>query len=265
MTQMRELFVNYWWQLISVAVACYLIGGINFAILFTKAIKHEDIRQKGSGNAGTTNVFRVFGLRMGALTFLCDALKGVVVCVACLLIFKSTNRALDFEYWAGIFVVLGHIFSVYNNFRGGKGVATSIGVCFVLHPILMLCCVIPICAVIFIVDRMSVMSLLFSVFMIVWHWTVLRESVGISACVFITIMFAFVIFAHRHNIVRIFTGKELRTGVRRKILRKDKKEARLLREAEERKMQELQAEETDEQETQTDEGGAEEKTAPKDE
>lgn len=209
-----------------VAAFSFALGGVNFAILFTKAIKHEDIRGVGSGNPGTTNVFRVFGLRMGALTYVCDVLKGVVPCVACLLIFRFTETEIAFEYWAGLFAVTGHIFSPFHKFKGGKGIATSMGVCLVTQPILTLCCIIPIVIIIFVVDRMSVVSLLFAVFMIVWHWTMLLDSVGLASCVFISCMFAFVIFAHRHNILRILTGKEMRTGVRRKLLRQDKREAK---------------------------------------
>lgn len=211
-------FTTYWWQLALTAISCYAFGGINFAILFSKAIKHEDIRTVGSGNAGTTNIFRVFGLRMGALTFLCDAFKGVFVCLLCKYIFAHTNCSLAFMHWAGLFVVLGHVFPPYYKFRGGKGVATSIGVCATTHPLLMLCCVLPMLAIIFIVDRMSVMSILFAVFMIVWHWTMLVSVEGIAGCAFLTAMFVVVLFAHRHNILRIVQGKELRTGVRGKFL-----------------------------------------------
>lgn len=225
-----ELFANYWWQLILVAVAAYVFGGVNYAILFSKLIKHRDIREVGSGNAGTTNVFRVFGLRMGALTFVCDVIKGVVPTLLCMFIFRFTKRETDFMYWAGLFAVLGHIFPVFHRLRGGKGVATAIGVCLVVQPILTLCCVPLAIALIFAVDRMSVMSILFSIFLTVWHWTMLLDDVGLVSCIFVTCMFVAVLFAHRHNIVRILTGKEMRTGVRRKILRKDKREARLERE-----------------------------------
>jgi len=234
---MTELFAKYWWQLILVAVVAYAFGGVNYAILFSKLIKHRDIREVGSGNAGTTNVFRVFGLRMGALTFLCDVMKGVVPTLACMFIFRFTERETDFMYWAGLFAVLGHIFPVFHQLRGGKGVATAIGVCLVVQPILTLCCVPPAIALIFAVDRMSVMSILFSVFLTVWHWTMLLDKIGLASCIFVTCMFVAVLFAHRHNIVRILTGKEMRTGVRRKILRKDKREARLERERLEKEAQ----------------------------
>lgn len=234
---MVDLFVNYWWQLLLVALFSFALGGVNFAILFTKIIKHKDIRDMGSGNPGTTNVFRVFGLRMGALTYVCDVLKGVVPCVACLLIFRYTEIEIAFEYWAGLFAVLGHIFPPFYKFKGGKGIATSMGVCLVTQPILTLCCIIPMLIVIFAVDRMSVVSLLFAVFMIVWHWTMLLDTVGLESCVFISCMFAVVIFAHRNNILRLLTGKEMRTGVRRKLLRKDKREARLAAQAVEEQTQ----------------------------
>ena len=215
-----SVFANCWWQMCLVALCCYLIGGINFAILFTKCIKHEDIRTVGSGNAGTTNVFRVFGLGMGALTFLCDSLKGVVACLVCKFVFANCEYSVAIQYWAGLFAVLGHIFSPYHKFRGGKGVATSVGVCITMQPLLMVCCVLPIIAVIFITDRMSVMSILLSLFVTVWHWAVLLPQVGLPACVFVSVMFAVVLFAHRHNVVRILQGKELRTGVRKAVFGK---------------------------------------------
>lgn len=220
-----SVFANCWWQMVLVALASYLLGGINFAILFTKSIKHEDIRAVGSGNAGTTNVFRVFGLGMGALTFLCDSLKGVVACLVCKFVFANCEFSVAIQYWAGLFALLGHIFSPYHKFRGGKGVATSIGVCITMQPLLMLCCVLPIIAVIFVTDRMSVMSILLSLFLTVWHWAVLLPTVGLPACVFVSVMFAAVLFAHRHNIVRILQGKELRTGVRKAVFKKGKQTA----------------------------------------
>ena len=254
---MKELFANYWWQLILVAVASYAFGAVNYAILFSKLIKHKDIRQEGSGNAGTTNVFRVYGLRMGALTFLCDVLKGVVPTLLCMFIFRFTGREYDFMYWAGLFVVIGHIFPAFHKLRGGKGVAASIGVCLVTQPIVTLCCVLPAVALIFILDRMSVMSILFSIFFIVWHWTMLLDEVGLCSCIFVTVMFCAVLFAHRHNIVRIFQGKEMRTGVRRKLLRKDKREARLERERLEREKLENALEEPTVEQNETAEQNAE--------
>jgi len=219
-----NFFSTYWWQAAIVALWSYALGGINFAILFCKTIKHKDIRSLGSGNAGTTNVFRVFGLGMGALTFLCDALKGVTVCLVCKFAFAHTGSEVTFMYLAGLFAVLGHVLPPYSDFKGGKGVATGIGVCAAVQPLLMLCCVLPILALIVITDRMSVMSVAFAVFMIVWHWVVLLPGVGVTACVFLSAMFAIVLIAHGKNIVRIFTGKELPTGVRAQLFCRKRKD-----------------------------------------
>ena len=141
-------------------------------------------------------------------------------------IYADADVALTFAYWAGLFAVIGHIFPVFYNWWGGKGVATSIGVCFVVQPLLSLYCVLPLFLLVFVVDRMSVMSLTLAAFMIVWHWAVLAKSVGVVACTFVTVMFALVILAHRGNILRIVTGKEPKTGLRRKLLRIDKREAK---------------------------------------
>lgn len=217
-----DFFAEYWWQLALVAVLSYTFGCVNYAVVFSKAFKHCDIRTLGSKNAGTTNMFRVFGLRMGALTFVCDALKGVIPCLLCLVIFKNSGMQLQFAYWAGLFAVVGHVFPVLYRWRGGKGVATSIGVCFAVQPLLSLCCALPAIAIILIFDRMSVMSLLLSVFMIVWHWCMLFDSVQVTGCVFATVTFSIVILAHWQNIIRIFSGKELKTGVRKSIFGRKK-------------------------------------------
>lgn len=216
---MFDVFVKHWWQFCIVAVLSYCVGSVNFAVIFSRLIKKSDVRTVGSGNPGTTNMYRVFGLRMGVLTLVCDVLKGVICCLVTYFSLMSLGleAATQAEYFAGLFAVLGHVFPAMYRFKGGKGVATSIGVMFCVQPILMLCCVLPMFAVILLTDRMSVMSLLLSVFMIVWTWTVLLPQIGLFCCVALTVMFAVVMFAHRHNIVRLFTGKENSMGIRRAL------------------------------------------------
>ena len=198
-----------------------LVGSINFSILFSHLFKRTDVREYGSGNPGTTNMFRVFGLRMGALTFLCDALKGVVACLVSAFIFDKVGfepaAVTTAKHVAGLFAVLGHVFPVYYGFKGGKGVATSIGVMFCLEPLVTLCCMLPIIALILITDRMSVMSICYAVFNIVWAWAVSLGEIGAFNACLVTVMFAVVLFAHRHNIVRLVKGHELPTGVRRAL------------------------------------------------
>ena len=115
---------------IVMAIIAYAIGSVNFSVIFSKKFAGFDVRQKGSGNAGTTNMLRSVGKKAAALTLICDILKGVVsILIALLLgsIFKAENTALLVQI-AAIAVVIGHTFPIFFGFKGGKGVATSLGI-----------------------------------------------------------------------------------------------------------------------------------------
>ena len=119
-----------------VGLIAYLIGSINFAIIFSKKFAGFDVREKGSKNAGTTNVLRTVGKKAAALTLICDILKGVVAVLIAMLAAKIWEES-DIEvlkYLAGLFSIIGHTFPVYYGFKGGKGVATSLGVLLVVNP-----------------------------------------------------------------------------------------------------------------------------------
>lgn len=114
-------------------ILAYLLGSISFAVVFSKAFMKKDIRELGSGNAGTTNVMRTGGFKLGALTFLCDVLKGFVACLIGKLVFA--NVFANDEQWAvygaflcGLACMLGHVFPIFFQFKGGKGIATSVGI-----------------------------------------------------------------------------------------------------------------------------------------
>lgn len=120
--------------LVIVALVSYLFGSINWALIIAKS-KNKDIRSMGSGNPGTLNMSRNLGLKFGILTFLLDVLKGVLPTLITFFVFrgiKFTNSNFyvsDFAiYLSGLSVVLGHIFPVYFGFKGGKGIASTIGV-----------------------------------------------------------------------------------------------------------------------------------------
>ena len=128
---------------IFVAVISYLIGSINTSIILSKSIYGTDIRTSGSGNAGATNMLRTHGKGIAIATLICDVLKGMIAIViaawadialndfakkAILTPFVSQYILGNLKYIAGVFVVLGHDFPVFFGFRGGKGVATSLGV-----------------------------------------------------------------------------------------------------------------------------------------
>lgn len=121
-------------------LVAYLIGSISSAVIISKIISGEDIRDHGSGNAGATNMLRVHGKLAGILTLIIDILKGVVaIGIAMLLalllsaIKPESTLAPCLKYLAGLFVVLGHDFPIFFKFKGGKGVATSLGVILMLN------------------------------------------------------------------------------------------------------------------------------------
>ena len=122
---------------IIMAVIAYLIGSVNFSVIISKKMAGFDVREKGSGNAGSTNVLRTVGKKAAIITLVCDILKGVVSVLIALLVGaivgKTANSAVVIEI-AALAVVIGHTFPVFLGFRGGKGVATSLGACFCFDP-----------------------------------------------------------------------------------------------------------------------------------
>ena len=121
----------------------YAIGSINFSVIISKRIAGFDVREKGSGNAGTTNMLRSVGKKAALITLMCDILKGVVAILVAFLagkIVKNIDGALLVQI-SGILVVLGHTFPIFFEFKGGKGVATSLGVLMMINwQIGLICC-----------------------------------------------------------------------------------------------------------------------------
>lgn len=113
---------------ILVALISYLIGSISFAIIFSKKMAGFDVREKGSYNAGATNVLRTVGKKAAILTLICDSLKGVLSILIAMLAAKIwTEVNLEvLKYLAGLFAIIGHTIPIYYGFRGGKGVATAL-------------------------------------------------------------------------------------------------------------------------------------------
>ena len=113
-----------------VALVAYTLGSLNFALILSKRMYGEDIREFGSKNAGTTNMARTYGKKAALFTILGDILKGVVAVIAGSFLMGATLGG----YFAGLMCVVGHIFPVFYNFRGGKGVATAAAVILVVNP-----------------------------------------------------------------------------------------------------------------------------------
>lgn len=199
---------------IIVAVCAYLIGSINFSVIISKKLAGFDVRQKGSGNAGTTNMLRSVGKGAAAITLVCDILKGVVAILFALLISwiaKNISGALLVQT-AGIAVILGHTFPVFFEFKGGKGVATSLGVLICINwKVGLLCLVFAI--IIIAVTRMvsagsCTAAILYPVLTLFGVQKDFFIVAGESYLVFSLILALIVIFNHRENIKRILTGKE---------------------------------------------------------
>lgn len=206
-------------------IGAYLIGSINFAVIFTKLFTHNDIRDFGSGNAGTTNVMRVGGVLPGIFTFVCDALKGFIACEMGKLIFDyiSNQPAGEWSngiygaYLCGVACMLGHVFPLFFQFKGGKGVATSVGIFAVCCPIAIILGLIVFAISVLLTQIVSLSSLIATVVVVTlslvfhkvdaffWPQAVLSFAMGII-----------VVLKHIDNIKRLIAGKEKRLHIRGK-------------------------------------------------
>lgn len=199
---------------IIVAIIAYAIGSINFSVILSKKMAGFDVREKGSGNAGSTNMLRTVGKKAAILTLICDILKGVVsILIAFLVgkIVKDVDRALLVQI-AGILVVVGHTFPIFFEFKGGKGVATSLGVLLMTNWQIGLICL-TFALVIIIASKMVSMgsigaAILFPVLTIFINEHYIVASSGPKYFIFSLILALFVIFNHRENIQRILNGTE---------------------------------------------------------
>lgn len=194
--------------LIVVLIVAYLIGSIPFGYLIVRKKVGADIRETGSGGTGATNVSRRAGKAAGILTLVLDALKGSV---AVLIARVVAGPSLSGEWLiaaAAIAVIVGHIFPVWLRFRGGKGVATGVGVFLVIAPIALLCAGVLFIALVAFTRYVSLGSIVAAATIPLFLWFVVAAArpVLIAAIV----VAALIIFAHRGNIGRLARGVESR-------------------------------------------------------
>ncbi len=204
-------------KIAAVAIGAYLFGNLNPALIISK-IKKQDIRKMDSGNPGSMNMFRNYGVVLGVVTLLCDALKGAIPCILgwWLLGDEFSFSADKFGlYLGGFCVILGHIFPVFLKFKGGKGIASSIGVCLVADPIVTLITFVIGVAFILITKMGSVTSfIIISIPLAIEGFKISSFADGYMAVVdaiLVFALFSLTLFAHRKNIVKLFTGKESKT------------------------------------------------------
>ena len=191
-----------------VVVVAYLIGTIPFGYLIVKSTSGGDIRETGSGGTGATNVSRRAGKAAGILTLILDAAKGALAVVIATLVSDGWVVAAA----AAIAVIVGHIFPVWLGFRGGKGVATAVGVFLVLAPLALLCAGIVFVAVVGLTRYVSLASLCAaaSIPLFLWLQQLLIQPRGeikvpLTAALVVAVL---IIFAHRGNISRLMNGTE---------------------------------------------------------
>ena len=192
-----------------IIITAYLLGNISTSYIVAKRLAGVDIRTQGSGNAGSTNVLRTLGKKAGALTFIGDVLKGLIAVLIARFIGYGVN--LDdttCAYIAVVAVVLGHNYPVFLGFKGGKGVATSLGSMLGMNPLVALLCLgffIIIVAITKYVSLGSILGIgLSPVIMMINH-----NTKGVLVTLFLTIS---VVITHKENIKRLLNGTERKLG-----------------------------------------------------
>lgn len=199
---------------IIIGVIAYCLGSISFSVIFTKKLAGFDVREKGSKNAGSTNVLRTAGKKLAALTLLCDILKGVVAVLIAYIagrIFSLPNgEAAILVQIAAVASVIGHMFPVFFQFKGGKGVATSLGILLIVNWKIGLICLIFALLLMLITRMVSVGSIAAAVLFPIL--TIFMDSGYIvpnaNYFIFAVIIAFFVVYTHRGNIKRIVSGTE---------------------------------------------------------
>ncbi len=195
------------------AIIAYLIGSINFSVIFSKKMAGFDVREKGSGNAGTTNMLRSVGKKAAAITLVCDILKGVVAILIALLIGRMVDGANTsaLVQTAGIAVILGHTFPIFFKFKGGKGVATSLGVLIMSNWQIGLICLVFALILIVLTQMVSVGSIAAAVLYPVLTLFIPQNYIAEGNYLIYSILLAvLIIFNHRENVKRLLNGTENR-------------------------------------------------------
>ena len=190
-------------ELIIIILISYLMGSIPFGLILTKIFLNKDIREIGSGNIGATNVLRAGNKIVGYLTFILDVLKAIIP-----IIYIKLNYP-DLIYVSSLSVFLGHVFSIWLKFKGGKGVATYVGILFCINYFLGVIFVIS-WLIIFIISKFSSLgSILAS--LIIPIYIFLNSDYNNEY--FFIIMFVLILFTHRENVKRLINKEESKTKI----------------------------------------------------
>jgi glycerol-3-phosphate acyltransferase PlsY len=196
-------------------ILAYLIGSIPTSVWVSKYFFGVDIRDYGSGNAGATNTYRVLGAKWGTFVMIVDVLKGIVATSLVVLIpyyMENAFAKTNFMVGLGLSAIIGHIFPIFADFKGGKGVATLFGMIIALQPIVAVCCVGVFLLVLFLTRFVSLSSILASVAFAVFILFIWNEKETLYR-VFAVAVALMVILTHQKNINRILKGTESKVPI----------------------------------------------------
>jgi len=205
-------------------ITAYLIGSIPTALLISRKYFGIDIREYGSGNMGATNAFRILGAKFGTIIMAIDVIKGMVaVGLFYLLPFYMSNELerTNFMIALGLSSVIGHIFPVFADFKGGKGVATILGMLLAIQPFVALTCIGVFLVVLYLTRYVSLSSILGAIMLpicVLWIW----NEDELTYRIFTLLVAAMVIITHQKNISRIIKGAENRVPILKFRDRKNK-------------------------------------------
>ena len=186
-----------------IGIISYLMGSIPFGFILTKIFLKKDIREIGSGNIGATNALRTGNKALGYSTLILDILKAVAPVIYVKIFYQ------DLLYIASLCAFLGHVFPIWLKFKGGKGVATYVGILFAINFYLGIVFTISWC-VTFFVSKFSSLSSLIGALSIPVYLLILTQ---IDQVIFFTIMFVLIFFTHRENIKRLKNKEETKTKI----------------------------------------------------
>ena len=210
---------------IIVAIIAYAIGSISFSVIISKKLAGFDLREKGSGNAGTTNMLRTVGKGAAAITLILDILKGVAAIWAAIgygnLVSWLAKISIDNSILvqiAGIFVIIGHTFPIYFGFKGGKGVATALGILLTTNYQIGLICLVFAIILIILTQMVSVGSLAAAILYPVLTLFLSNENFIVPGnyLIYSIIVALIVIFNHRSNVKRLLNGTENKISFKKK-------------------------------------------------
>lgn len=195
-------------MIIPLIIMSYFIGNISPSVIISRRYNNSDIRAHGSGNAGATNVMRVMGKKAGIIVFLMDMLKGILP-TALGMYFGN----IEIGFFCGVSTVLGHIFPVLLGFKGGKGVATSLGVGLVLAPLYALTGFLVFGLIVMKTKYVSLGSIMGTLTFPILQIATVRNPVVI---VMSFVLGMLIVYSHRANIKRLLSGTENKIGVSKK-------------------------------------------------